>query len=72
MALLAHSQSSSLGHSLNGRIQALRLRFERFVEARRERARLVRELETYSDEELGELGLSRLDIPAVAAGSYRR
>jgi uncharacterized protein YjiS (DUF1127 family) len=38
----------------------------------RERRRIARELSTYSDSELAELGFSRLDIPAVAAGTYRR
>jgi uncharacterized protein YjiS (DUF1127 family) len=38
----------------------------------RERRRIARELSTYSDAELGELGFSRHDIPAVAAGNFRR
>ncbi|MBW4021754.1 MAG: DUF1127 domain-containing protein [Proteobacteria bacterium] len=40
--------------------------------AARERRRITRELSTYSDDELGELGFSRFDIPAIAAGTYRR
>lgn len=41
-------------------------------EQRRERARVRQELGCYSDRELSELGLSRSDIPAVAAGHYAR
>lgn len=72
MALLAHSPSVTLGLGWSQRLQALRLRFEHFAEARRERNRIMRELETYSDEELAELGFNRFDIPAVAAGNFRR
>lgn len=39
---------------------------------RRERAQIARELSTYSDRELGELGFSRADLPMIAAGTYRR
>lgn len=37
-----------------------------------QRARIRRELESYTDRQLGDLGLSRLDIAAVAAGHYGR
>ncbi|GAB0113485.1 hypothetical protein [Acidisoma sp. C75] len=39
---------------------------------RRERLVMARELDTYSDRELGELGFSRADLPAIVAGTYRR
>lgn len=40
--------------------------------AERQRQRTIgRELNGYSDRELGELGLSRLDIPLVARGEFR-
>ena len=39
---------------------------------RREHERLARELSTYTDRELGELGFSRADLPMIAAGVYRR
>jgi uncharacterized protein YjiS (DUF1127 family) len=39
---------------------------------RRERQQIMRELSTYTDRELGELGFSRSDLPMVAAGTYRR
>ncbi|MCB8879573.1 DUF1127 domain-containing protein [Acidisoma cellulosilytica] len=43
------------------------------VERQSARARLqmVRELNTYTDRELAELGLTRFEIRAVAAGTYR-
>jgi uncharacterized protein YjiS (DUF1127 family) len=37
-----------------------------------ERARIRRELESYSDRELSDLGLGRGDIDAVASGLYIR
>ncbi len=39
---------------------------------RRVRERVARELESYTDRELGELGFSRYDLPMIAAGTYRR
>ena len=46
--------------------------FAAFRSRSAERARIRRELESYSDRQLSDLGLSRLDIPAVAAGQYAR
>jgi uncharacterized protein YjiS (DUF1127 family) len=37
---------------------------------RQEIARITRELETFNDRELADLGLSWSDIPAVARGEY--
>jgi uncharacterized protein YjiS (DUF1127 family) len=46
------------------------------VVARREELReyrqQARELATFTDRELGELGFSRGDLPSIAAGTYRR
>ena len=39
---------------------------------RTEREQMARELSTYTDRELGELGFSRADLPMIAAGTYRR
>lgn len=39
---------------------------------RAERLQMARELASYSDRELGELGFSRADLPMIAAGNYRR
>jgi uncharacterized protein YjiS (DUF1127 family) len=38
----------------------------------RKRARIARELATYTDRELFDLGISRGDIPAIVRGTYRR
>lgn len=38
---------------------------------RRETARITRELQGYTDRQLGDLGLSRADIPDVARGTFR-
>jgi hypothetical protein len=40
--------------------------------ARLERQQMARELSTYTDRELGELGFSRADLPMIAAGTYRQ
>jgi uncharacterized protein YjiS (DUF1127 family) len=40
--------------------------------ARLEREQIARELSSYTDRELGELGFSRADLPMIAAGTYRR
>jgi uncharacterized protein YjiS (DUF1127 family) len=39
---------------------------------RLEREQIARELSTYTDRELGEMGFSRADLPMIAAGTYRR
>jgi hypothetical protein len=39
---------------------------------RAERMVMARELDSYSDAELGELGFSRGDLPAIINGTYRR
>jgi uncharacterized protein YjiS (DUF1127 family) len=72
MATIAHSNSRVTGHSLAGRIRGLAVNFLAYRAAARERNRIVRELSSYTDAELGELGFSRYDIRAVAAGTYRR
>jgi uncharacterized protein YjiS (DUF1127 family) len=40
--------------------------------ARRQRARELGELYRLSNRELSDMGLSRSDLPAIAAGRYRR
>lgn len=72
MATVAHSQNRPAAQGLSQAVQSLSLRFQAYRAAMRERGRITRELSTYSDDELGELGFSRHDIPAVAAGTYRR
>jgi hypothetical protein len=39
---------------------------------RAERVQMARELNAYSDRELGELGFSRADLPQIVAGTYAR
>jgi uncharacterized protein YjiS (DUF1127 family) len=72
MATIARSETSINGRGLAGGLRSLTLRLQAYRDAARERGRIVRELSSYSDDELCELGLSRYDIPAVAAGTYRR
>jgi uncharacterized protein YjiS (DUF1127 family) len=47
---------------------AARARMDAALGARRERRRLYRELDVYSDRELEEIGLRRADIPLIARG----
>ena len=72
MATIARSNTRPVGQGLAGRFHNLNLRFQAYRDAARQRSRIIRELSTYSDDELGEFGLSRCDIPAVAAGTFRR
>ena len=50
----------------------LRQRFTAWREKRQRRAQIARELLTYTDRELFDLGISRGDIPAIINGTYRR
>jgi uncharacterized protein YjiS (DUF1127 family) len=47
-------------------------RFSAWRRQRASRARIARELATYTDRELFDLGITRADIPAVINGTYRR
>ncbi len=51
---------------------SLKARLLAWRERRRERARIARELLSYTDRELFDLGISRADIPAILDGTYRR
>jgi uncharacterized protein YjiS (DUF1127 family) len=72
MATIARSQNRTVGRSLADGVQSLSLRFQAYRAEAQRRRRIARELSTYTDAELGELGFSRFDIPAVAAGTFRR
>jgi uncharacterized protein YjiS (DUF1127 family) len=72
MASITRSRNRTVGRFLADGAQSLSLRVQAAMSASRERRRIARELSTYSDEELSEFGLSRYDIPAVAAGTFRR
>jgi uncharacterized protein YjiS (DUF1127 family) len=51
---------------------SLRARFLAWREKRRQRARMARELMSYTDRELLDLGITRSDIPAIINGTFRR
>lgn len=68
---LASGARSHGGTGFKARYHDIALRWERARERRRQVAQYTRELNGYTDRELGELGIDRLDIPAVARGTYR-
>ena len=43
-----------------------------FWVARREVARIARELNAHNDKQLADMGITRADIPAIARGTFRR
>jgi uncharacterized protein YjiS (DUF1127 family) len=49
-----------------------RQRFAAWRAKRAYRARIARELNSYTDRELVDLGIQRADIPAVLNGTFRR
>ncbi len=69
----AHSMASfGTPVSNTGAMAFLTQRYRAFRIQQTERARIRRELESYSDRQLLDLGISRADIPSVAAGEYAR
>ena len=72
MATFVRSTTSTTGRGVADRLRSLSVRFQAYRAGARQRNQIIRELSTYSNDELGELGLSRCDIPAVAAGTFRR
>jgi len=72
VASVTHSHHRSIGRTLADSFNAVTFSVQaRFAEAK-ERRRISKELSMYTDRELQELGFSRSDIPAIAAGHYRR
>ncbi len=71
MAILFDSLSSSPRVALPGP-RALFARIVAWQARRARQARIMRELSTYADRDLADLGFTRADIPAVARGTYRR
>ncbi len=72
--------SSSFGSAANqvrGRaalltvLRQLGMRWQRARAQHREVARITRELQSYTDRQLTDLGMSRTDIPDVARGTFR-
>jgi hypothetical protein len=85
MSSFANINRNRAGHDTSGQasdflgfatlfrgVQLLRQSMVERRAARAERQQLARELSTYTDRELGELGFSRVDLPMIAAGTYRR
>ncbi|MDA8248661.1 MAG: DUF1127 domain-containing protein [Rhodospirillales bacterium] len=70
--MASHVMNSAAGLIAADRPVSLKTRFLAWRERRRERARIARELATYTDRELLDLGISRTDIPAIINGTYRR
>ena len=64
------SSLNPAGSGLN--LAELTSRVRRWSAQRNKAARLRVELESYSDRQLIDLGISRADIPAIAAGEWRR
>ena len=72
---MGHTHAAAGAHNHTGLRAAwhgVAVRWQRALQQRRRIAQHMRELNGYTDRELGELGLDRFDIPAVARGTYRR
>jgi uncharacterized protein YjiS (DUF1127 family) len=71
--MASHSlAAAAAGFASGGRRMGLRQRLSALIEHRRERARIARELQSCSNRELFDLGISSGDIPAIINGTYRR
>ena len=70
--MAAHVLDSTAGLAATDRPASLKARFSAWRARRQERARIARELLSYTDRELFDLGISRADIPAIINGTYRR
>ncbi len=72
---LSQAYASSTAGSASGlgsAYRSLRLAVAKSIAERRVRARARRELESYSDRQLRDLGISRSDIGSVVDGSFAR
>ncbi len=67
-----HDAAGFAPGSVAGRWTKLSRRIADWRERRRRRAQITRELLSYTDRELFDLGITRGDIPAVINGTYRR
>ncbi len=70
--MATHVLNQAAGFVSADRPASLKARFLAWRERRRARAQMARELLSYTDRELFDLGISRADIPAVLDGTYRR
>ena len=66
------TQSAGLLAAFRIKLDELRLRRQQARSQREEIARITRELSSYSDRQLADLGFSRADIPDVARGFFGR
>lgn len=55
-----------------GRLHRFEIRRQRAAARRREIARITHELESSTDRQLSDIGISRADIASVANGTYGR
>jgi uncharacterized protein YjiS (DUF1127 family) len=62
----------SVWAQLSHAVAERRARFSAWQGRRAYRARIARELYTYSERELFDLGIQRADIPAILNGSFKR
>lgn len=73
MNTITHNDTAAFaGSGAYGAAPSLRDRFAAWNERRRTIARITRELNTYTERQLADLGLSRGDIPDVARGRITR
>ena len=70
MSTITHDQTAFVG--TRDAASTLRARFDAWNQRRRTIARVTRELNTYTERQLHDLGLSRGDIPDVARGRITR
>jgi uncharacterized protein YjiS (DUF1127 family) len=72
MASQVFDTTTTSGNGTVGLWTEIGHRFAAWRQKRATRARIARELATYTDRELFDLGISRADIPAVINGTFRR
>jgi uncharacterized protein YjiS (DUF1127 family) len=72
MATYSNTETRTVGSVLAATVQNVAFNYRAWRAEAAQRRRIVRELNTYSDRDLQELGFSRSDIPAIAAGRYSR
>jgi uncharacterized protein YjiS (DUF1127 family) len=65
------ANDSAWGHFVHV-VSDRRAQFAAWRAKRAYRARIARELNTYTDRELFDLGIQRADFPAILNGSFRR
>jgi uncharacterized protein YjiS (DUF1127 family) len=70
--MASHVIQTSSARPLAERWSELKQRFVDWRATRRRREQIWRELHSYSDRDLFDLGISRADIPAIVAGTYSR